>query len=440
VNKGSTAYKTFYYHKDIQFLAHEPLLERFRDFKEFMKRVKKAVHKDDPTKAERMMENKPVYTLDHIVRERYPTFTDALRDIDDALTMLFLFSSLPQYRRLQAQVVHNCKRLCVEFMHYLIESRSLRKVFLSIKGIYYQAEILGQTVTWITPYVFSQKMPSDVDFRVMLTFVEFYATLIGFINFKLYHSLNLKYPPQIEGLTAPPEVLTMPSQVVEDSTPLTAAEEDHTEILASLGHSLARVVFEDMMEETDEEEIPVEMSAEEAELRAAAKCEEEKLTHFKKLFEPCNFFLSREVPREALTFVIRCFGGQVSWESATGSGASYSEPDERVTHHIVDRPVQGHRYFGRHYIQPQWVFDCVNRQRLLPTSEYSPGSVLPPHLSPFVCEGEGDYVPPERQREMREDEGEVVMDTQEESAAQREVATPVSQNSDVMPAVGSVVM
>ena len=35
-----------------------------------MKRVKKAVHKDDPHKAERMLESKPVYTLDHVVRER----------------------------------------------------------------------------------------------------------------------------------------------------------------------------------------------------------------------------------------------------------------------------------------------------------------------------------------------------------------------------------
>ena len=44
----------------------------------------------------------------------------------------------------------------MEFMHYIIESKSLRKVFLSIKGIYYQAEVKGQTVTWITPYNFSQ--------------------------------------------------------------------------------------------------------------------------------------------------------------------------------------------------------------------------------------------------------------------------------------------
>ena len=40
-------------------------------------------------------------------------------------------------------------------------------------------------------------MPTDVDFRVMLTFVEFYSALMGFMNFRLYHSLNLKYPPQV---------------------------------------------------------------------------------------------------------------------------------------------------------------------------------------------------------------------------------------------------
>ncbi len=34
-------------------------------------------------------------------------------------------------------------------------SRSLRKTFLSIKGIYYQAQIQGQTITWLVPYRFS---------------------------------------------------------------------------------------------------------------------------------------------------------------------------------------------------------------------------------------------------------------------------------------------
>ena len=33
------------------------------------------------------------------------------------------------------------------------------------------------------------------------------------------------------------------------------------------------------------------------------------------------------------------------------------------------------------------------------------GAVLPPHLSPFVEEGLGDYVPPERERLLEPDSG-----------------------------------
>ena len=40
-------------------------------------------------------------------------------------------------------------------------------------------------------------------------------------------------------------------------------------------------------------------------MKARAKQEEEKMNKFKKLFEGLRFFLSREVPREALTFAIR---------------------------------------------------------------------------------------------------------------------------------------
>ena len=34
------------------------------------------------------------------------------------------------------------------------------QVFLSIKGIYYQAEVLGQTITWLVPYQFSHDVSS----------------------------------------------------------------------------------------------------------------------------------------------------------------------------------------------------------------------------------------------------------------------------------------
>lgn len=71
VNKGSTANKTYYYIKDIQYLAHEPVLNKFREFKVFLRKLKKAIAKEEPDTAQRLEDNKPVYRLDHILKERY---------------------------------------------------------------------------------------------------------------------------------------------------------------------------------------------------------------------------------------------------------------------------------------------------------------------------------------------------------------------------------
>lgn len=60
-----------------------------------------------------------------------------------------------------------------------------------------QAEVQGQMVTWLMPHSISQVLPKDVDYRVMLTFLEFYHTLLQFVHFKLYHALDLKYPPTV---------------------------------------------------------------------------------------------------------------------------------------------------------------------------------------------------------------------------------------------------
>lgn len=60
----------------------------------------------------------------------------------------------------------------------------------------------------------------------------------------------------------------------------------------------------------------------------------------------------------------------------------------------------------RYYIQPQWVYDCVNAKILLPVEDYFLGVTLPPHLSPFVEEKDGDYVPPEKLKVMALQRGE----------------------------------
>ena len=76
----------------------------------------------------------------------------------------------------------------------------------------------------------------------------------------------------------------------------------------------------------------------------------------------------------------------------------------------------------RYYVQPQWLFDCVNRCKLLPVEDYFPGVELPPHLSPFVQEEEGDYVPPERQamlEEQRQTEEGTDSEVEEEEEGER---------------------
>ncbi|KJE90042.1 hypothetical protein CAOG_008507 [Capsaspora owczarzaki ATCC 30864] len=412
---GSTANKTYYLAKDIAFLAHEPILNKFREFKVFVRKLRKAIGRKEFDVADRVKAAKPVYTLDHIVRERYPSFVDALRDLDDALCMVFLFARMPRTNRIRSEVVDRCNRLAHEFESYIVRSRSLRKVFLSIKGIYYQAEVMGAPLTWLVPHQFSQKIPADVDFRIMLTFLEFHMTLLGFVNFRLYHSINVSYPPRLDE-TKDAGASGISALILE---PLTAdasaaATSSAMERIASLGKALSNI-HEDAdvdANENDATRMQIDESfaaadaGEDAQLIGQQVKEQKLLEASKRLFEPCRFYVSREVPRGVVELIIRSFGGQVSWDSSIAGGAPYDESDSGITHQIVDRPQRGPAIPGRRYVQPQWIFDCVNAHRLLDATLYSPGRALPPHLSPFVSESEGDYVPPEKRNLMTEEDEE----------------------------------
>ncbi|KAF9796234.1 hypothetical protein SFRURICE_016157 [Spodoptera frugiperda] len=383
--KGAGGIKTLYHTKDIKFLLHEPIIWKLRELKVYQQKIRRARAMREYKNMKKYLRDYPEINIDHIVKERYPTFVDALRDLDDCLTLCFLFSTFPSLKKVPRDQSMLCRRLTVEFMHAIIAAKALRRVFVSVKGYYYQVELEGQTITWIVPHHFSfqPQNKDEVDFKIMSTFVEFYTMMLGFVNYKLYHSLNLVYPPKLTAAFS------------ADDKELIDEQAYVAERIAAMNLSLARVPGSNEAEELPEMDI-FDTEDNDPQKMEEAKLEAEKVKKLKTMFKGLKFFINREVPREPLVFIIRCFGGEVSWDKDHFVGATFDETDESIAYQIVDRPSMDKQYLSRYYVQPQWVFDSVNARTLLPINKYLMGAVLPPHLSPFVDKTKDQvYMPPE---------------------------------------------
>eukprot|EP00879_Flechtneria_rotunda_P025008 GHRR01026537.1.p1 GENE.GHRR01026537.1~~GHRR01026537.1.p1 ORF type:complete len:683 (+),score=323.94 GHRR01026537.1:88-2136(+) len=465
------------------------------------RRVRKARAKQNMSLARRLLANKPGYKLDHLVKERYPSFIDALRDLDDPLTLVHLFATLPGEATygISPAAVDRCRRLVLEWNAYVARTHSLRKVFVSVKGFYYQAEVAGCLVTWLVPHQLGQVLPRDVDYTVMLTFLEFYCTLLQFVMFKLYHNLGLRYPPVVDrrleeavaglagimkDIAGLQQDATSQQQQIEGRQDPSAATDaadaaaaavvpDIVQRLGTLGKEIQQLRQQqqnggqqsdkesdgsdmavidsgdglqasenedsnygsesesakgkdeqsgsDHGQSGDEENKDSEAAAGEvvdmqlaegdptatAERKAAGVNTDTNTAAAaggglgevdpdddagvcSVLLKGCTLYLAREVPREPLLFIVRAFGGVAGWD---GEGSPFTESDESITHQVVDRPTQGHRFLSRVYVQPQWVFDSVNHRVLMPAELYAPGIVPPPHLSPFVDNEAEGYTP-----------------------------------------------
>lgn len=60
--------------------------------------------------------------------------------------------------------------LIFEFLHSCRVTALLwsQKVFISIKGIYYQAEVMGQLITWLVPYQFAHDVSEQCAFIILM--------------------------------------------------------------------------------------------------------------------------------------------------------------------------------------------------------------------------------------------------------------------------------
>lgn len=408
-NRGSTAPTTFYYGKDIQYLMHEPVLAKFREHKTFAKKLLRALTRNEIADAEKLEEHRPKYTLNHLVKERYPSFVDALRDLDDPLNMLFLFANMPATKGVSHRVVKDAQTLTNQWLAYCAKERLIKKVFVSIKGVYYQAVVKGQEVRWLVPFKFPSNIPSDIDFRIMVTFLEFYSTLLHFVLFKLYNDAGLVYPPPINmeqlkgigGLSA--YVLQSKDQGVnklllsKDETEETDESAPGTTLSTEELEKAKRADEEDAQEDEeveDVETVELDQFASTNKETGDVLAQPSKFSHpTSTLFSKFLFFIGREVPMDILELCILSAGGNLISEIAldemkVNQPEAYSKLDlSNVTHQIVDRPKVNAKVAGRTYVQPQWVFDSINKAELLPVNEYGPGETLPPHMSPWGDSG-----------------------------------------------------
>ncbi|CAJ2664823.1 unnamed protein product [Trifolium pratense] len=332
----------------------------------FIKSLPKVAGKKNRERANNLREKTPKPDIDKFIRERYPRFVDALGELNNCLTMVHLFAALPalKSKKIDVKLVQKCRRLAHEWQAFVSRTHKLRKTFVSVKGVYYQAEVEGQKITWVAPHLLQS---DDVDIPTVLNFLQLYVSLLGFVNFNLYRSINLEYPPilnpRLEALAA--DIYALYADEFRPSGPISEASK---------------------LAESEQ----VESKKKGADAESEKSEEDQDTRECKNLFKNLKFFLSSVIQRESLLFVIPAFGGTVSWE---GKGAPFNESDQSITHQIVDTDAEGHTFHTREYVQPQWIFDSVNARIVLPMENYIVGRIPPPHLSPFVNNDEEGSIP-----------------------------------------------
>lgn len=290
----------------------------------------------------------------------------------------------------------------------------------------------------------------------MLTFLELYQTLLGFVFFKLYADVGLVYPPPLDAkkdeggagvgaftlqeVTSSLEGGSAPKSSLNGSNVKRASTKDVRQSIkainaSSTGDDTDMPDVDFAPAEVEEEFVPQASTSnpqETASLPTLQTLSSIPQSSTTKLFAPYTFWLSRETSRSIFEFLVRSFGGRIGWPVTSGSGSPFDESDESITHVIIDRPLviregetdeERERRQRRKYVQPQWIVDCINAGRILLEEPYAQGKTLPPHLSPF--EDRVDAYDPTAELKvddaaMEEDEEEEENEVEGESASEDE--------------------
>ncbi|RNF20739.1 pescadillo [Trypanosoma conorhini] len=344
--------KQYYLAREIKWLVRDHVAERMMAHRAWEKKVRRAEAMGLTEELEVLRSNKvkPQYSLVATIKERYPFFIDAVRDIDDAMSMIALYAflgpevmsetTIETHHALTSGLHGRAREISERWNRYVARAHALSKGFISIKGYYFEAIVRGERVRWLCPHEYAHKFPAGIQQYITLSFLEFYIELMRFVLFKLEHDLERDIAEQ---------------QRVEDDGLDTHAEDFH---IAG-------------------KETTQALSGVKKDALGRAELMQEELRKVRRVFEGLTFYLSREVPQKHATLIIEACGGRVA--------TSYAS--DNITHFVVDRPAlpPGFERVERiEYVQPQYLFDCLNARMLLPPNGYRLGEELPPHVSPFT--------------------------------------------------------
>lgn len=334
--------KQYYLAKEIKWLVRDHIQEKLQAFGAWEKKVRRAKAmqlKNDIALLENK-KNKPQYQLAATIKERYPYFIDAVKDIDDAMSMIALYafltpevksdSTIDFHKALPSGLHDKAKDVVAQWMGYISRSQCLTRGFISIKGYYYEAIVKGERIRWLMPHEYASKFPQGIQQYILITFLEFYIEMMRFVLFKLTMDLEKELEEQER------------------------QEEDNTNA------------------ET------FKVGALESDKKGLSKQEaiERELSRVRKLFNGFVFYISREIPNKHAAMIINACGGRV-----------VETMNPSVTHCVIDRPQLPPgmtRESNVEYVQPQYIFDCLNARAVLPSNGYRMGESLPPHVSPFT--------------------------------------------------------
>lgn len=354
--KQSGNEKQYYLAKEIKWLVRDHLVEKMMAHRAWEKKVRRmeSMKKLEDLKLLHSPKVKPQHNLVATIKERYPYFVDALKDVDDAMSIITLYAFLsPEMKSESTVETHHvltsglherARTICSEWTQYVKKAKILSKGFISIKGYYFEAIVRNERVRWLCPHEYAHKFPSGIQQYVMISFLEFYLEVMKFIliklNAELKHEQEEEEKNETEGVNINVEDFSLSAASLEvDGTPSARAK-------------------------------AVESMTKQSLLQA-------ELQKVRKVFDGMSFYLSREVPAKHLSLVIESCGGRVVTEYVPS----------HITHMVIDRPAlpSGMNKENQiEYIQPQYIFDSLNARFLLPVEGYRIGEELPPHVSPFT--------------------------------------------------------